>query len=208
MIRRDSLFGSDSANLNELGDDELIAVIRENNNDKRKGKAISVLISRYLGLIWKKARLFSGNYTDSEDLSQEGLLALLKAISHYNADIGAKFSSFADVCITNRIKSAAVKLGSGTGIPLTDASGNGRDGTPEPSEGSPESIWLEKEFTENLYREISVLLTGLEWKIFRLYLESLSYSDIAKRLCISEKAVGNAIYRARRKLKALLSRGF
>lgn len=201
MIRRNiDLDNSDSAHLNTLSDNSLIDLIRSGNESKQGRNAATVLISRYLNLVWKKACSFSGNYADVQDLSQEGLLALLKAISSFNPQNGVKFSAYANICIGNKLKSAVLKFNSASGsFSLEDSE------TDLPESASPESICLEKEFTENIYREISSMLSDKEWSVFKLYLEDLPYSEIAGKLNISEKSVDNAVFRVRRKLKSLLS---
>ncbi len=202
MCRGESINNnSDDFNLNSLSDNELISIVHADGISKESRDAVTVIISRYLSLVWKKAHSFSGNYADTEDLSQEGLMALLKAVSSFDVGNGAKFSSYADVCIGNRLKSAVSKQSLTPFAPLLDEDNNVLD------DASPENIFVEKEFTENLYREISSLLSEKEWSIFRLYLENLSYSEIAGRLSITEKAVDNAVFRVRRKLKTLLSPG-
>jgi len=160
----------------------------------------SVLVSRYINFVWKKACSFSNNYADIQDLSQEGLLALLKAARTYNPQFGVPFQAYAETCVSNRLKSEAVKLKKrqAGASELSDDSDGGTD-------ISPESILLEKEFTENIYSEFSSLLSRREWAVFRHYLDGLSYSQIAKRLNLPEKSVDNAVYRARKKIRQLIS---
>ena len=198
MCRGGTNNNSDNLYLNSLSDNELIELVHADSTGKESRDAVSVIISRYLGLVWKRAHSFSANFSDTEDLSQEGLMALLKAVNSFDVSNGAKFSSYLDVCISNRLKTVVSKINSTPFAPLLE------EGDDISDEKSPESIIVEKEFTENLYRRISSFLTEKEWSIFRLYLENLSYSDIAGRLCITEKAVDNAVFRVRRKLKSLL----
>ncbi|MCL2053947.1 MAG: sigma-70 family RNA polymerase sigma factor [Oscillospiraceae bacterium] len=165
----------------------------------------SVLVLRYLNFVWKKARSYSNNYADIQDLSQEGLLALLKAVRTYNPQSGVPFSAYAEVCVANKLKSEASKLQKRQSVrfDLSDLS-NFNDNADISTEVSPESIYMEREFSDNFYRKISSLLSKLEWEVFRLYLDDLPYSQIARKLSVSEKSVGNAVYRVRKKIKRLI----
>ena len=95
-----------------LSDKELIEVIhRENGSQSKDSKdAVSIIISRYMKLVLKRANTCSDNSSDLEDLTQEGLLALCNAIESFSCENGAKFSSFADACVTNRIRTAAAAI--------------------------------------------------------------------------------------------------
>lgn len=187
--------------LNNMSDNELLSVIRQNKNGKNGRDAVSVLISRYLKLVLKRAHSFSDDYSDVEDLTQEGMLALYKAIDSFDPLNGAKFSSFADSCVSNRIKTVAagiakhkesrcVRTEDGEEIAVSDI--------------SPENICLEKENSRSIKKEIASLLAPQEIKVFELYLDGLSYKEISSKLDISEKSVDNAVFRIRRKLKTLL----
>ncbi|MCH5348347.1 MAG: sigma-70 family RNA polymerase sigma factor [Oscillospiraceae bacterium] len=201
MSRKGSEFNSSDFNeFGSLDDNELIGIFRSGQDTKRGRNAVTVLISRYLGLVRKKASSFSCNGAESEDLAQEGLLAFMRAVSAFEPERGAKFSSFASVCVTNGIRSAVSRLS-------RDAEESLPEDIDEKAEDSttPENIWFEKETISGLYEEIELLLSEKEWSIFRLYLGGASYSEIAGKLEISEKSVDNAVFRVRKKLKKLLS---
>lgn len=192
-------YSSEFGELNSLDDNELVGISR--GEDAVCGRrAVSVLISRYFGLVRKRAYGFAAHYAEPEDLAQEGLLSFLNAVNSFDPERGAKFSSFADVCVTNGIRSAALKMGKNAGENLPED-------TEEPgSEGaSPENIWFEKEKMFSIYSDIAALLSKKEWNIFKLYLGGLSYKEIAERLCIPAKSVDNAVFRVRKKLRALFS---
>ena len=191
--------GSDINEFGSLDDNELISII-QSGQDTRGRSAVTVLISRYLGLVRKKAMAFSCNGAEAEDLAQEGLLAFMRAVSAFEPDRGAKFSTFASVCVTNGIRSAVMRLSKGAEESLPE----NIDEKAEDS-ATPENIWFEKERISGLYKEIELLLSEKEWSIFRLYLGGASYGEIAGRLAISEKSVDNAVFRVRKKLKKLLS---
>lgn len=188
---------SDFDELDAMEDNELIAIFRGGKDTNRGRNAVSALISRYVKLVKKKASLFSCGSAEADDLAQEGLLAFMRAVESFDESKGAKFSSFADVCITNGIKNAAAKLNSG---------GNVSDDLDSAEDMStPENIWFEKQAVSDLYDEIAALLSKMEWEIFRLYLDGASYVEIAEKLGITEKSVDNAVFRMRKKLKKLLA---
>ena len=86
-------------------DEELVAVAK---NDK---SAAGILLSRYSKLILIKSKIYANSDTDSEDLHQEGFISLLKAINAYDPSQGAKFSTFAEKCIVNRMKTVSARMG-------------------------------------------------------------------------------------------------
>lgn len=187
------------AELSSLDDNFLVELSR--GDDRVLGRqAVSELVSRYLGLVRKKACAFAHGYAEPEDLAQEGFLAFLNAINSFDTGRGTRFSSFAEVCVTNGVKNAARRLGAGNESFGNDPEESGSDGF------TPESIWFEKESIKSIYSGISSVLSKKEWDIFRLYLGGLSYREIAERLDIPVKSVDNAVFRVRKKLKEFLSR--
>ena len=81
-----------------MTDEELAAISSDNST------AVSELVSRYAKLIWIKANIMANSASDAEDLAQEGLLGLLNAISKFDSERSVKFSTFAEVCISNRMR--------------------------------------------------------------------------------------------------------
>lgn len=160
--------------------------------------ATTTLITRYVKLIWVKANIMANSLADAEDLSQEGFLGLLNAISKFDHSKKVKFSTFAEVCINNKIKTAFVKNNK-IDLPI------GNITTAEDSfiDDNPESILLQKERLEEIYNGIISLLSKQEWEILKLYLNDSSYVEIAQQLAISQKSVDNAMQRVRRKLKRM-----
>ena len=187
---------------NGLSDNELIDIVRKYRNDKQGKEAVSELISRYIRLILKRANTYSDNYSDVEDLTQDGMLAFYEAVDSFDLSRGTKFSSYADVCVSNRIKTAAAKLAA-INSTFSDIDSECEDISV--TEASPESICLEEENFRSINREITAILAPLEVKVFRLYLDGTPYREIAEKLDITEKSVDNAVFRIRKKLKKFLS---
>lgn len=191
---------SDFNVLNPMSDNELVKVYRDERDSKLGKNAVSVLISRYLRLVRKRACFFSSEYADAEDLTQEGFLAFINAVNSFDTEHGAKFSSFADVCVTNGIKSAVIKMKKNFGEACSEVIEDNAEDL-----STPESICVERDKIEGIYNEIASLLSEKEWSIFRLYLAGLSYKEISEILSIPLKTVDNAVFRVRKKLKTLFS---
>lgn len=176
--------------------DEDLVIISESSR-----AATSILISRYAKLICYKAQARKTNWIESDDLIQEGLMGLFNAIESFDKSQGTKFSTYANVCITNKMTTALIKNNKQEISRQTDPSL-----LPNESElnlVTPESILLEKEKLQEILKSISKLLSEKEWMIFRLFLTGSTYEKIAVHLNIPVKSVDNAMQRVRRKLKSV-----
>lgn len=193
------VYSSDFNELNFLDDNELVSVFQNGRDTSQGRNALTVLISRYLNLVRKRANSYSGD-AEFDDLAQEGFLAFMRAADSFDTERGTSFSAFADVCVTNGIRSAVKRLSRGTDESLQD---NFYEKAGDSS--TPENIWFEKEAAAGMYEKISELLSKKEWNIFKLYLGGASYEEIAENLDIPKKSVDNAVFRIRKKLKALFS---
>lgn len=184
--------------LSELSDEELAV------RSKADSSALAYLVSRFTKPVLAKACSFAAKYpADADDLLQEGLLAVIKAAETFDPGKGVKFATYADVCTANRMKNVIAKhVDITTDEELTD------DEADSSSLSTPEDILIEREKMKELYDTISSLLSHKEWKIFGLFLNGCSYSQIAKRLNVSEKSVDNSLMRTRRKLRAALPKLF
>ena len=170
-------------------------------------EAEEALAGRYLRLVRACARPFFLAGGDSEDLIQEGTFGLLSAIRQYRADAGASFKT--EHCIRMRLLSAIKSASQLKHFPLNDGvsleqlsedPGAQLSAIPEISRRSPEELVLERESKEELYTAFAEQLSRLERKVLSLYLDGLSYKDIAQRLGKEPKAIDNAVQRIRRKL--------
>lgn len=188
-------------NLNEFcgkTDEELAQLAKTDRN------AAAVLMSRYSKLISIKSEIFANSETDSDDLKQEGLLSLLKAITSYDSGRGAKFSTYAEVCIVNRMRSLTTRK---KRIPVVIEDIDDISDTEQLSvEETPESIFLYKEFISEIWSGIDSMLSTIERQSLKLSMAGVSYREAAKRLGVSEKTVDNAIQRARKKIRTLINK--
>jgi len=171
--------------------------------------AEDALAERYLRLVKACARPLFLAGGDSEDLIQEGTFGLLSAIRKYDPADGASFKTFAEHCIRMRILSAIKSASRLKHIPLNDgisleelSEDPGADSSvlPELMRHDPEKLILAKESREELAAAFARCLSRFEIKVLDLYLEGLSYREIADRLCKDAKSIDNAVQRIRRKL--------
>ena len=173
--------------------------------------AEEALVMRYHRLVRICARPYFLAGGDSEDLIQEGMVGLLAAIREYDSGKAASFRTFAEVCIKNRLISVNKAAARDKHIPLNNYvsfetplfSGNGDHyayGAADQLQEDPEAILLGREAFQERMRALEGQLSGFEASILRLYLNGLSYSEIAAEVNKSPKSVDNAVQRIRRKL--------
>lgn len=176
--------------------DEKLAVLAK--NDKN---ACDMLIRRYCRLILFKAESFASMAADVDDLSQEAMISLMRAIDTFDPDRGVKFSTYAETCIVNRMKTVCTNKKS---APKISGSIDDIDEIQAVSAvETPESIFLYKELLSELKESAGTVLSAAESRTLQLCIQGLSYRSVAERLGVSEKAVDNAMQRARRKLRHL-----
>ncbi len=158
----------------------------------------ALLISRYSPVIRFKAAKLRNKSIDSEDLCQEGYLALFDAIRGFDLNKGS-FSAYAGKCISNRMISAAVKA-RGEFVKDDDF-----DFTTVPDSGtSTDDYLITKEDNNAITEKMLTSLSELEYNVFRRYLDGYSYKQTAEVLGITPKSADNALSRAKKKLKELL----
>lgn len=181
----------DECSLESLPDEKLVELCRENDE-----KAVTELIRRFAPSVNKRA----ASYSDiiHEDLAQEGFLALLDAVRNYSPDRGAAFSTFAQLCIRNRMINVCKRV-STDHVELPDD-----DDRPDDPSAIPENIVMEQASVDELYLMLDRELSDLELKVLNLYVSGVPYSEIAEKLGISKKSVDNAVQRMRKKVRDLL----
>lgn len=181
----------------EAASDEELAVLAKDSVD-----AEAVLLTRYLKIIRYHACKFARSEADIDDLVQEGLIVLLRAVSEFRQERQVKFSTFAQTCILNRMKNVVRREHHGA---VSDPSPYLEDciGIADPD--TPESILLEKENYEQCRMQVMAMLSRREWEILQCIMMGDSYLQTAEKLQISEKSVDNAMQRVRRKMRTVES---
>ncbi len=168
------------------------------------------LAERYSRLVRSCARPYFLAGGDSEDLIQEGMIGLLSAIRGFQSGREASFYTYAEVCIRNRLRSAARAAARDKHSPLNhsipldvsqldgvpDTCGYG---VPKQSTENPEDVVIGREEREARVKAMRAQLSGFEKTVLDLYLDGFSYGEIAERMDRPVKSVDNAVQRIRRK---------
>ena len=171
--------------------------------------AEEVLAERYMRLVRMCARPLFLTGGDAEDLIQEGTFGLLSAMRQYDPDCGTSFRTFAEHYIRKRLLSAIKSASRLKHLPLNDGlsfeqlseeSGSQLSAPSSALFQNPEDLILARERTEILYGVFSQCLSKMEKQVLSLFLEGLSYREIAEKLGKDSKAIDNAVQRIRRKL--------
>ena len=183
--------------------DETLAQRAKNGDDE----ALADLIERYTPLVCMRARAYARGVMDVDDVYQEGMIALLKAVRNYREDTAGSFRTFAAVCVNNKMLSAVTAHMRDKNAPMRSyLSLSGRE-IPEDllaavsPETDPEKLVIASEESAARNRRIENLLSPFERQVLRLYLSSYSYEERSRQLGSSTKAVDNALQRVRRKLR-------
>ena len=193
----------------QLDDGFLIALAKQGNPD-----AYDRLVRRYYGFVRLKASSYFLAGGDSDDLIQEGLVGLYKAIRDYRTDRESSFRNFAELCITRQIITAVKTATRNKHTPLnqylsfssspSSAAGDGEptldEVIPGPSVHDPVNQVISSEELQALVACLSTVLSELESRVLSLYLDGHSYEDVGNRLECDTKTVDNALQRVKRKV--------
>ena len=174
-------------------------------------EAEDILIRRYVEMIRGKAHLYFIVGADSEDVIQEGMIGLFKAIHDYSGNREATFKTFADLCINRQILTAVKTASRRKHQPLNDSVSLSTPvdetggGTLEESLGgdmasNPEVVFMENTLSSLLTDENSTLFSSMERRVLKEYLAGRKYPEIAKLLGKSYKTIDNAMQRIRKKI--------
>ena len=172
-------------------------------------EATEILAERYAQLVRCIARPFYLAGGDHEDLLQEGMIGLLKAVREYEPG-RSSFRSFAARCIRSRIYDA-IRTAQGknqqvlsTAVPLEHPEGPDLQEWLYDRDADPEALAIHRDEQRQIAAELDALLSGFEKSVLALYLEGLSFSEMARRLGRPVKSVDNAVTRIRSKLSPRL----
>ena len=193
--------------------EDLQLVLRARNGSEG---ALDALLKRYQGFVRLKASSYFLVGGDSEDLIQEGLVGLYKAVRDFRADKQTSFRSFAELCVTRQIITAIKTATRFKHQPLNQyisfshtPAGQDNDGEctlgdalPGPAVREPSVMVISTEELQSLVMCLGTGLSSLEADALRLYLEGASYEEMAERLGCDTKTIDNALQRVKRKVLA------
>ena len=201
----------DNISLDNMTDELLCRMAREGDR-----QAEEALVSRYTRLVRTCARPYFLAGGDSEDLTQEGMVGLIKAVREYDADKEASFRTFAELCIRTRLYSALRMAGrdkhkalnQSVSLDTPDFDSNSyTSGTNNLAQRNPEDFIIDREHTAALLSGVRKQLSEFEAKILGYYLDGLSCREIAETVGKPPKSVDNAVQRIRRKVAQQLLSG-
>ena len=177
--------------------------------------AVNHIIDKYRPMVYLKSKTYYMKGSDKDDIIQEGMIGLYKAIKDYKKNSKSDFYYFASMCITRQMITAVKTSTRKKHIPLNSYVSLNRpayDGDEDSErtlfdiiskseEVNPENVIISRENYKILAEKISEVLTPLEESVFRMYVSGKKYTDIALKLGKNEKAVDNAMQRSKRKLE-------
>lgn len=180
------------------------------------GEALEYLINKYKNFVRAKARSYFLIGADREDIIQEGMIGLYKAIRDFRSDKLASFRAFAELCITRQIITAIKTATRQKHIPLNSYISLNKPIYEEDSErtlldvisnarvSDPEEMVINREELGDIEEKMGEILSDLEWKVLMAYLDGRSYQEIAVDLKRHVKSIDNALQRVKRKLERYL----
>ncbi|EGK09711.1 RNA polymerase sporulation sigma factor SigH [Kroppenstedtia eburnea] len=194
-----------------MADEELVEYVRADD-----GAALEQLINKYKNFVRAKARSYFLIGADHEDIVQEGMIGLFKAIRDFRGDKLASFKAFAELCITRQIITAIKTATRQKHIPLNSYVSLDKPIYDEDSDrtlmdiltggraSDPEELYINQEEFDDIEDKMSQILSDLERQVLMLYLDGRSYQEIAIDLKRHVKSIDNALQRVKRKLERYL----
>lgn len=199
--------------LGKMTDEQLIELLREG-----KTEITDYLMEKYKDMVRKQARAMYLWGGENDDLIQEGMIGLFKAVQDYDPKEGASFSSFAGLCVSRQMYTAINASQRKKHLPLNSyvsiyasASDNPEenglsivDTIEAGKESNPELMILGEEYTNAFEEELKEKLSKLERKVLYLHLQGMEYLNIAEFMDKSPKTIDNALQRIKAKARQLL----
>ena len=197
----------------QMTDDELVELVHQGDMEAQE-----TLIKRYKNFVLAKSRSYFLVGADREDIVQEGMIGLYKAVRDYKIERLASFRAFAELCITRQIITAIKAATRQKHQPLNTYISLNKPIYDEESDrtlldvlkggklSNPEALFISNETYDLIESEISSMLSDLEFDVLQEYLDGKSYQNIAKALDKHVKSVDNALQRVKRKLEVFLEK--
>ena len=194
-----------------MTDEEVVLVCREGDS-----VAVEYLLNKYKNFVRSKARSYFLIGADHEDIVQEGMIGLYKAIRDFRPEKLSSFRAFAELCITRQIITAIKTATRQKHIPLNSYvslnkplydEGSDRtllDVCAEGHSANPEELLISQEDLKGIHQKIDEVLSSLEQEVLAAYLDGKSYQEIADMLGRHVKSIDNALQRVKRKLEKYL----
>jgi len=209
----DSYDGIDTQELQkyaEMQDDE-VAVLAQTGD----GQALVYLLDKYKNFVRARARSYFLIGADHEDIVQEGMIGLYKAIRDYKADKQTSFRAFAELCVKRQIITAIKTATRQKHVPLNSYVSLNKPLYDEESDRTlldviegrvtnPEDLFISQEGMDHIQRQIDTLLSDFEKEVLNAFLDGKSYQEIAEMLGRHVKSIDNALQRVKRKLMHFL----
>ena len=202
--------------LEQMSDEDIAVFCKEQEN----AAALEYLISKYRNFVRAKARSYFLIGADREDIIQEGMIGLYKAIRDFRSDKLSSFRAFAELCITRQIITAIKTATRQKHIPLNSYVSLNKPIYDEDSDrtlldilsgsrvSDPEELIISREEFMGIQEKMGEILSDLEWKVLMAYLDGKSYQEIAIELERHVKSIDNALQRVKRKLERYLDLRF
>lgn len=196
----------------EMTDEQVVEIARDGDIDAQE-----YLINKYRNYVRAKARTYFLLGGDKEDLIQEGMIGMYKAIRDFRSDKLSSFRAFAELCITRQIITAIKTATRQKHIPLNSYISLNKPIYDEDSDrtlldiitgnkvSDPEELIISREEFSEIEEKMGELLSPLEWQVLMYYLEGKSYQEIAEDLGRHVKSIDNALQRVKRKLEKYLA---
>jgi RNA polymerase sporulation-specific sigma factor len=194
------------------GEEEIIKKAKDGNK-----LAIEYLINQNMDIVYAKAKYFFIKGLDKEDVIQEGMLGLFKAIRDYQPAREASFRGFSQLCVHRQLISAIKRANRQKHQPLNNSTSINKTYDYDNESGRSfseilpdkkkklEDQFVYKEIINLVFQEIEKELTDLEKNVFYEYLDDRTYKEISQKLGINVKTVDNALQRARKKIEEIKS---
>ncbi|MBR5546683.1 MAG: RNA polymerase sporulation sigma factor SigH [Clostridia bacterium] len=195
----------------ELPDEQVVGQAQQGDS-----VAIEYLLSKYKNFVRSKARSYFLIGADHEDIVQEGMIGLFKAIRDYQAERLSSFRAFAELCITRQIITAIKTATRQKHVPLNSYVSLNKPIYDEESDRTlmdvivegraqnPEELIIDRENLVSLRDQVDQVLSSLEQEVLNAYLDGKSYQEIADKLGRHVKSIDNALQRVKRKLEKFL----
>ena len=194
----------------QLADEEIVALAQNGDDD-----ALTFLLDKYKNFVRSKARSYFLIGADHEDIVQEGMIGLYKAIRDFRSEKLSSFRAFAELCVTRQIITAIKTATRQKHFPLNSYVSLNKPLYDEESDRTlldviegrvtnPEDLFISQEELERIRNEISTTLSPLEQQVLAAFLNGKSYQEIAEMLDRHVKSIDNALQRVKRKLTKML----